>query len=253
MWPFKKDSDLFKDITPRQSFFMGAGWGIALTTTILLLVFMVMLLGTNQVVPKSVTSGEAVEVDNKAANQQPSPPPRPQGDISKISPISNNDYIRGDKNAKLTLIEYSDFQCPFCARHIPTLDKILEEYKGQVRLVYRHLPLTSIHPQAQKAAEAAECAGEQGKFWEMHDKMFDNQRALSIDNLKSYAKDLGLNSSQFDNCLDSGKYASKVNKHAREAAAAGVTGTPGTFVGDQLVKGAVPYESFKSIIDSKLK
>ncbi|MDP1709505.1 MAG: thioredoxin domain-containing protein, partial [Candidatus Komeilibacteria bacterium] len=133
------------------------------------------------------------------------------------------------------------------------LDQVLDEYKGQVRLVFRNFPLTSIHPYAQKAAEAAECAGEQGKFWEMHDKLFENQGALTVENLKSYAQSLGLSTSKFNDCLDSSKYAQKINQQATEAQAAGVTGTPATFVGSQLIKGAVPYENFKALIENQLK
>ena len=119
--------------------------------------------------------------------------------------------------------------------------------------MYRHFPLTSIHPNAQKAAEASECAAEQGKFWEFHDKLFANQTALAITNLKTYAKDLGLNQTQFDSCLDSSKYAAKVNQQASEAQAAGVTGTPGTFVNDELVRGAYPVSAFTQIIDPLLQ
>jgi len=247
---FKKDGDLFKDLKPKQSFFMGAGWGIAVAVTILLIVFMVSLLGG------SGPTNTEVAIQNTNTNVAPTAPTQPTPpvvDASKLPPVTSEDNIQGDLNAQLTLISYSDFQCPYCARHIPTLDKIMDEYKGKVKLIFRHFPLNSIHPQAQKAAEAAECAAEQGKFWEMHDKIFANQKAITVDNLKSYAGGLGLSSSQFDNCLDSGKYASKVQSQMQGGAAAGVTGTPATFVGDQLVKGAVPYENLKSIIDSKLK
>jgi protein-disulfide isomerase len=136
---------------------------------------------------------------------------------------------------------------------LPTLNKILQDYDGQVRLVYRHFPLNSIHPQAQKAAEASECAGEQGKFWEYHDLLFANQSALQVADLKSYAGKLSLKQSQFDQCLDSGKYANKVNQQAQDAQTSGITGTPGTWVNNQLVKGAYPYETFKQIIDALLK
>ncbi|MBU1164612.1 thioredoxin domain-containing protein [Patescibacteria group bacterium] len=247
---FKKNGDLFKDLKPQQSFFMGAGWGVAVAVTILLIVFMVSLLGSSGSADKKLA---VVNTNTNVAPTQPAQPTPPVADASKLPSVTNSDYIQGDKNAQLTLIEYSDFQCPFCSRHTPTLDKVLDEYKGKVRLVFRHFPLNSIHPQAQKAAEAAECAGEQGKFWEMHDKIFANQTAISVENLKSYASALGLNASQFNDCLDNDKYASKVQQQMQGGAAAGVTGTPATFIGDQLVKGAVPYENLKSIIDSKLK
>ena len=131
--------------------------------------------------------------------------------------------------------------------------QILEDYKGKVRFIFKHFPL-SFHANAQKAAEAAECAGEQGRFWEMHDKIFEANESgtMSVSQWKTAAKALGLNTSKFNDCLDSGKYADQVAADMAEGQAAGVTGTPGTFVNGDLVKGAVPYEQLKSIIDSKL-
>jgi protein-disulfide isomerase len=167
--------------------------------------------------------------------------------------ISETSHIRGDFNAPITLVEFSDFECPFCGRHLPTLNKILSDYPNQVRLVYKHFPL-GFHPNSQKAAEASECADEQGKFWEYHDKLFENQpTGYSLDKFKQWAKDLGLNSGKFNDCLDSGKFAQKVQADFQEGAEKGVNGTPTTFVNGQLISGALPYESFKQIIDSLLK
>ncbi|EKE06013.1 MAG: hypothetical protein ACD_19C00120G0002 [uncultured bacterium] len=119
-------------------------------------------------------------------------------------------------------------------------------------MVYKYFPL-SFHPNAQKAAEAAECASEQGKFWEYHDTLFDNQQnGFSITNFKQWAKDLNLNTSKFNDCLDTGKYASKVQADEADGQNRGVNGTPATFVNGQLISGAVPYESFKSVIDQLL-
>jgi protein-disulfide isomerase len=189
-----------------------------------------------------------------AAPTQPTQPTaageQPAG---KPPAVTNSDHIRGNANAKVTLIEYSDFECPFCSRLKPTVDQILSEYDGDVRLVYRHFPLTSIHPNAQKAAEASECAGEQGKFWEYHDILFANQTALTIPSLKTYAGQLSLKQAQFDSCLDGGKFASKVSQQASDAQSVGITGTPGTFVNDQLVRGAFPYATFQQIIDGYLQ
>lgn len=166
--------------------------------------------------------------------------------------ITKDDNIRGDFNAPITLVEFSDFECPFCERHYPTLNKVLADYKGKVRLVYKHFPL-GFHPNAPKAAEASECAGEQKKFWEYHDKLFDNfNLGYSLENFKKWAKDLGLNASQFNDCLDSGKFVQKVQADYQEGSQKGVQGTPATFVNGQLVSGALPYESFKQIIDGLL-
>ncbi len=162
-------------------------------------------------------------------------------------------HIRGNKNAKVKLVEYSDFQCPFCERHYPTLKKILADYGDQVSLEYKHFPLNSIHPYAQKAAEASECASEQGKFWEFHDKAFENQQNLNFDALKQWAADLKLNTTRFNNCLDSGKYAAKVQAQEDEGVKLGVDGTPGTLINGQLVSGALPYDAFKQIIDQQLQ
>ena len=187
-------------------------------------------------------------------NSQPSPSaptPPPTAPLVQFE-ITKDNHIRGDFNAPITLVEFSDFECPFCERHYPTLSQILDEYKGKVRLVYKHFPL-GFHPNAQKAAEASECADEQGKFWEYHDKLFANQpNGYSLEKFKQWAKDLGLNSGKFDACLDSGKFAQKVQADYQEGAQKGVNGTPATFVNGQLVSGAVPYGSFKQIIDDLL-
>jgi protein-disulfide isomerase len=233
----------------KTNFFLGLAVGVAVIST---LGFGV-LLADRFMGDKSSAKPAANNVANNNAAVPPAQqPPANEGDFSKVSPITDEDYIRGDVNAPITLIEYSDFECPFCAKLIPTVDQLLDEYDGQVRLVYRHFPLSSIHPNAQKAAEAAECAGEQGKFWEMHDLLFANQQALTVTNLKAYAGQLKLNQGQFDSCLDTSKYASKVNAQAQEAQAAGITGTPGTFVNDQLVKGAFPYTTFQQIVEGYL-
>lgn len=173
--------------------------------------------------------------------------------------IDGSDPVLGDKNAEISIIEFSDFQCPFCARAYNdalTQFKKSDYYKnGKVNLVYKHFPLSSIHPFAQKAAEASVCAQEQGKFWEMHDKIFENQNALSVDNLKSYAKSIGLNQAKFDSCLDDGKAESKVSSDLNQATSAGAQGTP-YFVlinknGDTVVvSGAQPWANFEAAINS---
>jgi protein-disulfide isomerase len=241
----------FFDMSPRQALALGFITGIAIFSLIALIILLVSGWsgGSDNVARPAVNAGVNTNVN---ANPTPIPTPSATGDVSKLSPVTNQDYIRGNKNAKVTLIVVSDFQCPFCQRHETTLTQILKDYSNKIRIVWRNFPLTSIHPYAQKAAEAGECAGEQGKFWEMHDKMFENQSALDADNLKKYAKDLGLNASKFNTCLDSNKYADKVNKQAQEAQAAGISGTPGTFVNKELVKGAYPYDTFKQLIDAEL-
>ena len=195
-------------------------------------------------------------VTNPAPTPSAQAPTQPEPDAAKIKAVGDGDWIRGDQNARVTLIEYSDYECPYCARFKPTVDKILTEYAGQVRLVYRDFPL-SFHPNAQKAAEAAECAGEQGKYWEMHDKLFamNESKTLSIANYKTAAQELGLNADQFASCLDQSKYAQEITADYQDGIAGGVTGTPGTFViaadgSQQYIPGALPYEQVKALIDS---
>ncbi|MFA6215927.1 MAG: DsbA family protein [Patescibacteria group bacterium] len=241
----------FFDMSPTQSLVMGLSWGVAVIS----IIGLIFVLASGQSAGKAKQPAANANVNantNVAPTPTPTPTPADTGDVTKLSPVSASDYIRGDKNAKVTLIVISDFQCPYCQRHEATLTQVMKDYSDKIRVVWRNFPLTTIHPYAQKAAEASECAGEQGKFWEYHDKLFENQSALTVDNLKSYAKDLGLNTSKFNDCLDSGKYTDLVNKEAQEAQAAGVSGTPGTFVNDQLVKGAYPYETFKQLIDAEL-
>ena len=170
--------------------------------------------------------------------------------------IRDGDHVLGNPNAKVAVIEYSDFECPFCGRLFSdAVLKIKENFvkSGDVKFVYRHFPLRSIHQQAQKAAEASECASEQGKFWEYHDVIFEQQASLSENNLKLWAKELGLNSNQFDSCLDSGKYSARVDIDYNEGLTLGVNGTPATFVNGKLISGAVPYEEFERAIKEELK
>lgn len=167
--------------------------------------------------------------------------------------ITNKDHIRGDVSAPVTLVEFSDFECPFCEKFTPVLKKILEEYQDKVRLVYKHFPLEK-NPSAQKAAEASECAAEQGKFWEYHDALFENQKTgLSVEKLKGLATELSLNAGQFNDCLDASKYAAKVQEDIKEGLSKGVGGTPTTFVNGEFVAGAVSFETLKQKIDNLLK
>lgn len=172
----------------------------------------------------------------------------------------------GDKNAPVTVIEFSDYQCSFCARHSrQTLPQIVTDYvkTGKVKYVLRDFPLEGMHPAAVKAAEAARCAGEQGKYWEMHDRLLSSQRALDQKELPGYATTLGLDVPKFQECVDSGKYTPQVRKDLEEALKAGVSGTPTFFLGrterndpnikaTKMLEGAQPYPSFKEAIDSLL-
>ena len=198
-------------------------------------------------------------LENQLPTKQPSIP-------LKIS--TDNDPIIGNPDAPITIIEFSDFQCPFCARfHVETLPSIMNEYidKGQVKLIFRDFPIQSIHPNALPASVASECANEQGKFKEMHDKLFENQKEWSnqsLDNLMitftQYALDIGLEEKRFEDCLKNGKYIEEIQKDLDDGRNYGITGTPGFFVGnDQIgfieLKGAQPFENFKKVIDTQLQ
>jgi protein-disulfide isomerase len=171
--------------------------------------------------------------------------------------------FRGDKDAKLTLIEFSEFQCPFCGRHVkdtyPTIEK---EYiqTGKVKYVFRDLPLEAIHKNAFKAAEAAHCAGDQKKFWEMHDRLFENQKALTPTDLTAHAQAIGLDAGKFQQCLDSGKFAADIRKDIADANKIGINGTPTTVIGVtqpndskikvlHVIKGAQSLATFKEALD----
>ncbi len=206
----------------------------------------------------AITKLELRILQNQLPTNQAKPP-------VKIS--ADDDPVRGNQEAPITIIEFSDFQCPFCARfHVQTLPLLLENYidSGKVKLVYRDFPIQNIHPNAMPAAVAAECANEQGKYWKYHDKLFENQnqwakvettKAIGI--FSQYSIEIGLDKEQFEACLTSGKYVDEIRNDLNDGREYGITGTPGFFVGNDDVgfvelKGAQPFESFKKIIDSQL-
>jgi len=183
-----------------------------------------------------------------------------------LRPVSKTrDHIYGNPDAEISLIEYSDFECPFCKRFHPTPKRLVKAYEGKVNWVYRHFPLGFHNPLAQKEAEASECANELGgndAFWKYADLIYERTRSngqgLAMEKLPSMASEIGLDSQVFQSCLDSGKYADRVKEDIREGASIGVSGTPATFVfhhktGRVLMQsGAYPFETFKGLIDSLL-
>ncbi|MEO8256782.1 MAG: thioredoxin domain-containing protein [Acidobacteriota bacterium] len=159
---------------------------------------------------------------------------------------------KGSASAPVEVIEFADFQCPFCLAAAPTVKKVMDTYGDRVRLVYRNYPLPN-HPQAQPAAEAAQCANEQGQFWPYHDRLFAEAGKLSDADLKKAAADLGMNAPRFNACVDERRYKSVVDADQREGTEAGVNGTPAFFVNGRLLSGAQPFEAFKRIIDEELE
>lgn len=178
----------------------------------------------------------------------------------EVDPITDDDLVRGNRDAEIALIEWSDLECPFCSQFHPTAKKIVEEYDGKVMWVYRHFPLTSIHPKAQKFAEATECVNKlegQEKAWEMIDTLFADQ-ATTVEQLPSVASKLGVNQSAFTTCLDNDEMADRITAQTSSGSKAGVTGTPGNIIlniktGEtSLLPGAVPFEQVKAAIDGLL-
>lgn len=170
----------------------------------------------------------------------------------RIEVSVDDDASKGPATAPITLIEFSDFQCPFCKRARATVQQILDTYKDKVHYVFRDFPL-SFHKNAQKDAESAECAGEQGKYWEYNTLLWEKQGSQEVDQLKQYAKDMGLNANKFNECLDSGKFAKEIEKDESDGAAVGVTGTPAYFINGIFISGAQPFEKFQAVIDSELE
>jgi protein-disulfide isomerase len=151
-------------------------------------------------------------------------------DIATSERVAEDDWVRGPEDAPVTLLEYGDFQCPFCARAFHEIERLEQAAGGRVRYVYRHFPLPKLHPHALLAAEAAEAAGAQGLFWEMHDMLFRNQRDLSLPALLGYAAELGLDASRFERDLGDHRFLPKIRRHFMEGVRSGVSGTPTFFI-----------------------
>ena len=166
--------------------------------------------------------------------------------------INEGDHIRGNENASVTIIEYSDYQCSFCLRFHDTMREVMDNFSDDVKWVYRHFPLDSIHPYARGAAEAAECANDQDKFWEYTDALYDNQASIKPAYLTELAEELALDMDTFNECVDSGKYEDKVESDYQSGIASGVRGTPGGFINGQTIGGAVPFATLEQMINDAL-
>ena len=175
------------------------------------------------------------------------PPPIYRADVS-----AGGAPIRGSANAPVTIIEFSDFHCPYCKKVQPTLSRILSEYGDRVRLAYRDFPLDQLHPSARKAAEAARCANDQGKFWEFHDKLYGGGTDASPETLTRLGREIDMDVVAFQQCLSTGKHRSDIDRDIQEASSLGVTGTPGFFINGRLISGAQPYEGFAQVINEEL-
>lgn len=225
-----------------------------LTTPILviLLVISAFLIGS------FYTKVQMLEKGTVSRSTQPAQTTRPASTIlssEKFAEVVKGAIlVSGSENAKVKLVEFTDFECPFCARFFSeTLRQIEKEYKaGQVAYYLRHFPLYSIHPNAENASLAAECAREQGKFREMHDAIFENQQKMSVAELKDHAVKIRLKTSQFDSCLDSKKYKDNIDRDVKLGTELGISGTPAFYLNGRVINGAQPFSIFKAAIDEEL-
>lgn len=196
----------------------------------------------------------------QAAEDQQAAPNDPKQDLQAMPPLGKNDRVRGKANADVTLVVYSDLECPFCKTFHATMDQIMSEYGDRVGMVYRHYPL-SFHPKAQKAAEGSECAGDLGgdeAYWAFIDGVFARMPDIELNQLSEVATSIGIDAAAFQSCLDSGKFAQKVKDDMAGGAAAGVSGTPGTILVAKdgrrdFLGGAYPVSDVKAKIDALLK
>lgn len=235
----------FFDGNPKMLFVFGLVTGVALTS----------LLGSGINLPTINAAGNGSDVvrtfDNADAGNQADAGAETAG---TLAPVTGDEHIRGGDlaTAKVVMVEYSDFECPFCERHHPSMQRLIDDYGDDVVWVYRHFPL-SFHPDARPSALASECVAEQGgneAFWQFGDTLFANQDKLNEDFFKDTVGDMGLNVNQFADCFESEKYSDKIDDEYASGVAAGVTGTPATFINGQIVSGAVPYETLSQIVDS---
>ncbi|MDO8264904.1 MAG: thioredoxin domain-containing protein [Candidatus Parcubacteria bacterium] len=175
------------------------------------------------------------------------------GKPAYIPELTEKDHFIGNLNAPVTIVEFSDFQCPYCATFDVILQQIMKDYSDNVLLAYKHFPLDQIHQNARPAAEASECAAEQGKFWEFKKGLFENQLRLGSALYGELAVNIGINKAQFDNCVAERKYKSKVEADYQEGMKAGVRGTPTNFINGTMMQGATSYENLKATLDSILQ
>lgn len=247
--PKKIDKDL---LNPLAIIFAGAMISAAI------------LISGNSPLSKASPTPTSPTTPTQAGNPTGTAPQAPTGNADNVDKLTASDRVRGDRNARILLIEYSDLECPFCKRFHPTAQQIVDSYKGQVAWVYRHFPLDQIHAKADKEAEAVECAAEQGgeqAFWKMVDKIYEvtpSNNGLNLDDLPKLAGQIGLDGPKLKACVDSGKMATIVEAQYQGGVKAGITGTPGNIFLDtktgktKLLPGAYPFDQMKTEIDNLL-
>ena len=256
-----KEKSALDNLKPRAAFKVGLLSGLAVMFVIGFLILAgVLINGGDEKISKN---------DNGAVVNQPTNPgvaQPPANNNGVVQPVTKDDWVKGDKNAKISIVEYSDTECPFCKRFHPTAKKIVEFYEGKVNWVYRHFPLGFHNPLAQKEAEATECANELGGnviFWKYADLIYErtnsNGNGLPVTSLAPLAQEIGLDEEKFTECLESGRYTERVQEDFQEGSKIGITGTPGNIflhnkTGETVLKsGAYPFDELKIIIDKMLK
>ena len=241
----------FSSFTPKTAFILGLIGGVLVICTVGFFVLLV-----------SAVSAKNIAFRPAAVNNQPTTAALPgqaaptDANARVDVQISSGDHIRGNKNAPVKIVEFSDFQCPYCGAFHPTMQQVIYDYCNQVAWIYKHFPLDSLHPNARPAAEASECiyeqAGDDG-FWKFADEVIANQSQLSAKYYQQLAQEIGVNLTTFNDCVSSGKYQQKVEADYQQGVSYGVNGTPGNFINGIPVRGALPYASIKQIIDSELQ
>lgn len=247
----KTSTSMFEGASPKLTFVFGVIAGVAATS--------LLILGFNFFkAPGTATAKSSTNTSTTNTSTTGAPT------YSDVKAVSDSDYIRGDKNAKITLVEYSDYECPFCKSFHPTMQQVMSNYGGKVRWVYRHFPL-SFHANAPKEAEAALCVGDQGgadKYWDFTDKIFQrttsNGTGFALTDLPALAKEVGVNQAKFEDCLNNGKMTARVQAETTDGTNGGASGTPTTFIvgpdgkNISVIPGALPYDQVKTQLDQAL-
>ena len=250
----KKKKSAFEHVAPKTSFWLG--FGLAIVAFFIVGFFVMLAIFIRQMEPGEIEHPSPGDIPPVVVDDVRPEPPAAAPSMAALAQITDADHVRGSEDAEITVIEFSDVQCSYCAKFHETMKQIVADYGGKVNWVYRHFPLESIHPQARPAASAAECAGEQGKFWEFLDEAVANQGSLGDDYYLQLAGTFNLDLGDFKTCVASGKYNTLITQQSAQAAAAGGGGTPHSVIvaGDTIlpVRGAVPVVQLKSMIDPLL-
>ena len=217
-------------------------WGIVLILFLIYFLAMtaVLLLSPGETSDLNVSSGNGFTGQNQVKEEE-------------LYLHSENDPVFGNPGAKVKIVEFGDFQCPYCRQSFPIVREMLERYGNKIYFIYRDFPVSDVHDDAQKAAEAGQCANLQGKFWPFHDKVFINQENIAVLDLKRYALELGIERKAFDDCLDSGRFAEEVSEDYLDGINLGVVGTPTFFINGYRISGSIPEEIFIQLIEAALR